>query len=116
MPNTIEQDLVSVLSGVTLFPLSIPTDATFPCVSYQQISDFPYRSHTANTLRRIRYQINCYGKTYTSAISTAQTVKTALDLNKVNFTLAYKINEVHTKEVESGLYEVRLEFTIWTSK
>lgn len=119
MPTTlIEEDLVTALSGLTVYPLSLPSkgEAVFPCVVYQQISDKQFKSHSGNTLRRIRYQLRCLGTTYTTCLAVANTVKGNLDLNKINFKFASKQNELSIKEVESGLFSTVLDFFIWTSK
>lgn len=116
MPTTIEQDLKSTLSGITLYPDAIPSDATFPNAVYQQVSELPVRHHGGNALRRIRYQITVYGKTKNSSVTLANSIKATLDLNQTDFKLATKQNEFSTKEAESGLYATVLEFFIWTDK
>lgn len=113
---TLAQTIKTTLTGVNLYPLAIPSDATYPVASYQQISDRPIRTHAGNAARRVRYQINCFGKTYESSNNLATTVKGLLDLNTTNFLVATKENEIQTKEAESGLYSTLIEFFILTDE
>ena len=112
---TIEETLVSVLNGTgkNVYSLSVPTNGIYPCVVYQRISTFQYRTHSGNNLERPRFQISCWGKTYSEAKSLSESVKTLLDLNQVNFELATKENELEDKEPETNLYRKILDFYIW---
>lgn len=119
MTTILEEDIYSLLIAsptLTAYPLSVPTDGTFPCVVYQRISTTQGRYMTGNGLEKIRYQLTCYGKTYSSSLSAAKSVKTKFDLNTTNFVLATKENQLEAKEVETGLYSTILEFYIWSRK
>lgn len=110
-----EATLKSVLksTGYPVYALSIPTNGTIPCIVYQRISTVQYRSHVRNELERPRFQISCWAKTYDEAKTVSEAVKTALDLNQVNFKLATKENELDDKEVETNLYRKILDFYVW---
>lgn len=110
-----EQTLKTLLSniGYPVYALSIPSNGTIPCYVYQKISSVEIRSHSGNELERARFQVSCWGNTYEQAKTLAQAVKTALDLNKINFKLATKENEIDEKETESNLYRVIVDFYLW---
>ena len=110
-----EQTLVTVLetTGKPVYSLSIPANGSYPCVVYQRISTLQYRSHSGNELERPRFQVSCWGKTYSETKALSESVKTALDLNQVNFKLATKEEEIDEKEAETGLYRKVLDFFIF---
>ena len=119
MTTTIEEDIYSLLTAspaLTAYPLSVPTDGSFPCVVYQRIATVQNRHMTGNGLEKIRYQLTAWGKTYASSLATAKSAKIKFDLNTTNFVLATKENQLEAKEVETGLYSTILEFYIWSRK
>jgi hypothetical protein len=113
---SIETTLVSVLvdADVTVYPLALPQDGTaqLPAAVYQRITTKQFRHMSGNGLERPRMQITAWGETYQDSLTLAETVKTTLDLNTTDFELAVKDNEVHTIEVEPGLYATRLDFLV----
>lgn len=113
---TVETVLINVLqqAGLTVYPLSVPADGIYPCVVYQRISTPQIRSHAGVELEYPRMQLSCWGKRFSDVVSTAETVKQVLDLNRVNFKLATKESELDVKDVEPGLYRRILDFFIWT--
>ena len=113
---SVETELVTLLqdAGLTVYPLSIPEGGAFPCVVYQRISTPQIRSHEAVEMEHPRIQLACWGKTFAQAVVTAETVKTALDLNQIDFKLAVQEGELDLKEPESNLYRRVLDFFIWT--
>lgn len=113
---TIEEDLKTALTGIALYPDSVPNDVTYPVATYQQISDRQLRTHSGNALRRIRYQVTAFGETKNSTVTLANSIEAALDLNRTNFELATKENEISVKEPESGLYSIAIDFFVWTTK
>lgn len=114
----IEETLVNVLqtAGLTVYPGSIPARGSYPCVVYQKISNPLIRTHVGNALEYPRFQLTCWGRGETAAsqaITTAETVKTAIDLNQIDFKLATKESELDIDETEQGLYRRILDFFIW---
>ena len=111
-----EEILTSLLStaGLTVYALALPQDGTavLPSAVYQRISTRQFRHMAGNGLTRPRMQITAWGETYEDSLNTADAVKTALDLNTTDFELAVKENEIHTLEVEPGLYATRLDFLV----
>jgi hypothetical protein len=112
----IEEILTSLLNtaGLTVYALALPQDGTavLPSAVYQRVSTRQFRHMAGNGLERPRMQITAWGETYQDSLTLADTVKTTLDLNTTDFELAVKDNEVHTIEVEPGLYATRLDFLI----
>ncbi len=112
---TTQETLVTLLSGqgLTIYPLSVPVDGTYPNVVYQTISNRQFRSHSKVEMERPRMQLSCWAKKYAECVATAQTVKAAMDLNQMDFKLATKENEIDAKEVESGIYRIILDYFVW---
>jgi tRNA threonylcarbamoyladenosine modification (KEOPS) complex Pcc1 subunit len=113
---TVQETLVTLLTGEGLkaYPLSVPVrDAVYPNVVYQTISNRQIRSHAGVEMERPRMQLSCWARTYSACVATAQTVKSAMDLNQVDFKLATKENEFDVKEVEPGLYRTVLDYFVW---
>lgn len=112
---TIQDNVVSALAGAgTIYPLSIPNSgASYPCIVYQFISEVPMRSHSGASLRKHRLQVTCWAQTYAAAVTLAEAVKAALDLNQTNFELSTHENSREGKEVESGLSFRSMDFFVW---
>ena len=99
--------------GYPVYADSVPTDGSYPCIVFQRITTYQYRSHTGNEMERPRFQISCWSKTPTEAKTLSESVKSLLDLNVTNFKLATKENELDDKEMETGLYRKLLEFYVY---
>jgi hypothetical protein len=111
-----EEILTSLLTtaGLNVYALALPQDGTavLPSAVYQRISTRQFRHMGGNGLTRPRMQITAWGETYQDSLNAADAVKTALDLNATDFELAVKENEIHTLEVEPGLWATRLDFLV----
>jgi hypothetical protein len=116
--TTVQEALVSLLrnEGLTVYPLAVPNNGTYPNVCYQRVSNPQYRTHSGVYMERPRVQLSCWGENYADCVATAQTVTAALDLNQSDFALATKENEMDAVEVETGLYRILLEFFIYEMK
>jgi len=112
----IQTTLVSLLKGegLTVYPLAVPTNGTYPNVTYQMISNVQTRTHAGVDSERPRMQLSCHSKAYADCYDTAETVKSAMDLNQTDFKLATKENEFDVKEVEPGIYRIVLDYYVWT--
>jgi hypothetical protein len=112
---TIQDNIHSTLSGVgTTYPLAVPNSgASYPCIVYQFISEVQMRSHSGNGLRKHRVQISCWATTYAAAVTLAESVKAALDLNQTNYELATHETSRDEKEVETGLSRRMMDFFVW---
>ncbi len=114
---TLQEDLVSALEddagvgvviGDRIYPLSFPTDATFPCVTYSTITA-PVEQAVDRTVhaQRSGIQVDHWAETYASAKASAAAARAALlgmagntvDLHEVRLW-----NEMDSRDADSGLY------------
>lgn len=113
----VEEVLVDVLqrAGLTVYPMRVPTDASFPCVVYQRISTDDIKSHDGEiVLSSPRFQLTCWDENYLTVIETAEAVKSVMDFNQVDFKLSYRDGEIDMLEEEVNLYRRVLDYIIWT--
>jgi len=115
----IEETIVDLLqdNNINVYPDSAPVKAIYPCVVYQRISTPLIRTHSGNTLQYPRFQFSCYGKGEngkSDALTTAQSVKSLIDLNQTNFILATKEGELDIEEIEPLMFRRILDFYIWS--
>ncbi|HEX7119397.1 MAG TPA: DUF3168 domain-containing protein [Longimicrobiales bacterium] len=104
-------------AGSRIFPLVLPQDATFPAVTYQQISSV--RTHAMGqdgAIIRVRVQINSWGRSYAEARTLAGEVETQLSRFKgtVGGTRVLDVlldNEIETYESETQARRVIQDFT-----
>ena len=80
------EDLFTFLSdagttaGSRVYPLQLPQGVVLPACTYSQVSDPPEHTHSGrSSLRRPRFQINCWGETYLAAKTLAAEVIALLD-------------------------------------
>lgn len=113
---SVEAQAVAALTaaGITAYPMKAPTGASPPFVVYQRISTDPLRSHDGTQMEQTRLQVTCWAEKYNQALSTAETVKQALDLNQLHFKISTKAGEFDMVEPEVNLYRRVLDFLIWT--
>ena len=70
---------VAALVVTRIYPLKLPQSSTYPALTYEIISDIPYRGLAGDRNReRIRARIHCWAETYTGAIDLAGKVRTAV--------------------------------------
>ena len=112
---TIESVIAAKLSAVgTFYPLSMPKQgATLPGGCYQFISEVNSRHHGGTDMVRRRLQVSCWGRTYASAITLADSVKASLDLNQTNIELITAETISDFIDEESQLYRRIVEFYVW---
>jgi len=96
-----------------VYPLSMPPGATLPGMCYQFISEVPMRHHGGADMVRRRLQIACWAKTYAAAVTLADSVRAALDLNQSNIELITAENIADFKDPEAELYRRIVEFFVW---
>ena len=102
--------------GLRVKPEFVPIGTTYPVVVFQQVSNTEDVSHNGISAEMPRIQLTCWGKDpegYSQAVSTARTVKNAMDLNQTYFKIAFKENEFDAGEEEPGFYRVILEYLVW---
>jgi len=70
---------VAALIGTRMYPLILPQNPTYPCLTYEIVSDIPHRALAGDSDReRVRVRIHCWASTYTGAIDLATKVRTSV--------------------------------------
>lgn len=111
---TIDSVIATKLAAVgAVYPLSMPAGATLPGMCYQFISETPMRYHGGENLVRRRLQVSCWAKTYAAAITLADSVRAALNLNQTNIELITAETIADFKDAEAELYRRIVEFYVW---
>ena len=115
---TIQDTVYAKLAAIgTSYTLTMTTqNAAKPCTVYQFITARPLRYHAGNSHIRHRVQVSCWAETYAAAVTLANSVIAAFDLNVTDFPLSTLENSVDQKEVETGLSRQILEFDIYEDK
>lgn len=111
---TIESVIASKLAAVgAAYPLAMPPGATLPGMCYQFISESVMRHHGGQDLVRRRLQVSCWAKTYAAAVTLADSVRSALNLNQTNIELITAETISDFKDAEAELYRRIVEFYVW---
>jgi len=112
---TLDSVIAAKLAAVgTFYPLSMPKQgATLPGGCYQFISEVNTRHHGGADMVRRRLQVSCWARTYAAAITLADSVKAALNLNQTNIELITAETISDFKDAESELYRRIVEFYVW---
>lgn len=117
MANSIQEQLVGLLSGITsgrLYPMVAPDTVTKPYLVYQRISSAVNNILTGNgnpPIENTRYQIDVWASTYASAQVTADAVKAAM--------LGWSVQNVQVLESDqyesqTQLYRVLMDYSVWS--
>lgn len=114
-------------SGVTavgsrVYPMVIPQNAALPCITYQRISTpRQYVMGSSDVVTNARMQIDCWGSSYSSAKTVAESVLTALNqqmgdlgtgAKKFTVLVSLADSESDGYEPDTGRYRVRIDFRI----
>lgn len=124
---SVEAGLYSILSSSTtlsvlvsdrIFPKTRRNCNTFPALVYHRISTNPVSSHdAAEGLARIRFQIDCIGSSFASAIEVAAAVRGVLSGYRGyvggGWLSALRENERDSFENETGLHVVQQDYFIY---
>lgn len=105
-------------AGNRVYPLLLPQQATFPAVTYQQVS--AVRTHAMggdSPIVRVRMQVNSWGSTYATARTLAGEVESRINRFRgiaggVNVLDVLLDNDVETYESETQLRRVMQDYTI----
>jgi hypothetical protein len=104
---------VTDLVGGRVYPLLLPQVATMPAISYQRISNTQQLGSTP--LRRSRYQIDCWGATYSAADTVAEAVKACME--EASFggvKMAEVAGQQDDHDIDSGMYRVMVDILFLT--
>lgn len=112
---TIDSIIASKLQSLgTFYPLSMPSvGAVLPGGCYQFISEVNMRHHGGADMVRRRLQVSCWARTYAAAITLADSVKAALDLNQSSIELITAETISDFKDEEAQLFRRIVEFYVW---
>lgn len=110
---------LTALTSTRIYPLIIPQDPTYPCLTYQRI-DGPRESalNSDMGLPHPRIQIDSWGKTYASAKAVATQVRGALqrwsDSGASPAVLDCLLEtDEDGYESETNIFRVRQDWVIW---
>lgn len=109
---------VSALVGTRIYPRRLPQSPTVPAITYQRISSGPQLGTTS--LRRSRYQLNCWDLTPDGVQALADVVKGALEEHSdtdqtPGIKMAEIINEIDTTDDETELERVIVDVMLTTT-
>ena len=70
---------VTALVVARIYPIKLPQEPTYPCLTYEIVSDIPYRGLSGDHDKEvIRARIHCWAETFAGATDLARKVRTAL--------------------------------------
>lgn len=114
IPEGLFSALYSLVNG-RCYPIKLPERATFPALTYFQVSGSENNTHDGYDNTSInRWQISCWAKTYKEAKELASAVKQ--QLRAFSGSLIYVVrkstvgNETDLYEPDTGVYHIPVEF------
>ena len=110
---------IKSLVQARIFPVLVPQNVQFPCITYQLISDPRLQTLEGVSVPNPYVQIDCWAKTYNDAHALAAAVETALEcyrglmggLVQVHSCLLRSKADIFEPEVND--FRVSLDFSIW---
>ena len=70
---------VAALIVARVYPLKLPQSPAYPAITYEIISDIPYRSLDGDSdLEVVRARIHCWAETYGGVVDLARKARTAV--------------------------------------
>lgn len=69
---------VIALCGTRVYPLALPTDPTLPAIDYKFVGGANTPTFSSLGVQRYRVEVNCWGNTYSDAVTLRYTVIKAL--------------------------------------
>lgn len=112
-------DAASTTAGTRTYPILLPDEPTFPAITYQDISDVPQYHRDGEThADRLRFQVNCWGKTFEQARALAGEVRAAVSgysgtIASERITRIFVENQEDDFETGTELFWRRLDLVIW---
>jgi hypothetical protein len=71
--------LVSAIVGTRIYPLVVPTDSGLPAIDYAIIAGSAYATLTTTGWQKYRFEVNCWGNTYSDAVTLRNAVISSLN-------------------------------------
>lgn len=110
-------DAAATTASTRIYPMLLPETPTFPALTYQEVSGVPQQHRTSNTaLDRLRYQVNCYGKTFEQARVLANEIRA---LNRASGGEISRILVEDTRDdfdVGTELYSRQIDLILWHTR
>jgi hypothetical protein len=109
---------LTALVSTRIYPVTMPQAATFPCVTYQQISGVrDYVMGNQSGLVRARFQVDSWSETYAETRSVSEQVRLALSnyagtSDTVVIDRIEMVNEERLDESESALHRIMQEYMV----
>ena len=119
MSTLLEEDIETLCKtspSVTPYPMTIPPNESFPCVTYKRINTKQRNTHSGNIAGRAQFLFSAWGATFRDSLATAKKIKDKFNLNRTDFRLSMIQNEYGTKQAESGNYQTVIEVHIYSDK
>jgi hypothetical protein len=69
---------VTAICGTRIYPLALPTDPTLPAIDYRFVGGANQPTMSTDGVQRYRVEVNCWGNTYSDAVSLRYAVVKAL--------------------------------------
>lgn len=70
---------VTALVGSRIYPVILPTDVTLPAIDYTFVGGSSHPTLTTTGTQKYRLEVNCWGKTYSDAVTLRAAVISALN-------------------------------------
>lgn len=105
----------SALTSSRVYPVLLPQQAAFPCVTYQRISGGRiYSLQGYANLQRSRIQVDCWGTSYGDAKNLYYQVKEAMETaGTLKAILITRPDDMY--DDDSGIHRVSCDFSVWNA-
>lgn len=116
MSGAIGANLVSGLQGLVadrVYPIRLPEPATFPAITYMQVSLTTAARSQSGLVITPRMRVNCWATSYDAAQALAVQVVSALDGRLLNTDKWVLDSDMDMLEPDTGIYRRILEFFVW---
>lgn len=102
---------LTTVAGGRVYPQVAPENATYPLVNYRVLNKSPIAT-IDGVVHATDYQVvfECWGKTYASALSTADSVRVAIRASTLNYSPIDEPGEDYEPQVDSYMEPVYFEF------
>lgn len=109
------QPAIAAIVGSNIYPVLLPEDSQLPALTFQIVGSTSYQGLTTHGMQRLRVQIDCWAKTYLSAVTLRDAISTSLDGYKDSNFSALLLSKVDYYEDAALMFRALLEFYIFTT-
>lgn len=111
---SIHTDIVTALAAVAsgrVYPQIAPEGAAYPLVNYRVLNKSPVATiHGAPLATEYQVVFECWGTTYSSALSTAESVRTAIEASGLDYGYVDEPGEEYDASADSFMEPVYFSF------